>query len=73
MGIPLAVGTDGPSSNNALDMFREMYLICVLQKLREKNAAAADANAILKAATAGSAGVWDCRRRTASPPVSWRT
>ena len=54
MGIPLAVGTDGPSSNNALDMFREMYLICVLQKLREKNAAAADANAILKAATAGS-------------------
>ena len=55
MGIPLAVGTDGPSSNNALDMFREMYLICVLQKLREKNAAAADANAILKAATAGSA------------------
>ena len=43
------------SSNNALDMFREMYLICVLQKLREKNAAAADANAILKAATAGSA------------------
>ena len=55
MGIPLAVGTDGPSSNNALDMVREMYLICVLQKLREKNAAAADANAILKAATAGSA------------------
>ena len=31
MGIPLAVGTDGPSSNNALDMFREMYLICVRQ------------------------------------------
>ena len=25
-GINLAIGTDGPSSNNALDMFREMYL-----------------------------------------------
>ena len=23
-GINIAVGTDGPSSNNALDMFREM-------------------------------------------------
>lgn len=57
MGVPLAVGTDGPSSNNALDMFREMYMICVLQKLKENNAAAADANKILLAATVGSA---DC-------------
>ena len=24
--MKLAVGTDGPASNNALDMFREMYL-----------------------------------------------
>ena len=35
-GIKLAVGTDGPASNNALDMFRELYLACVLQKLRER-------------------------------------
>lgn len=26
MGIHMAIGTDGPSSNNALDFFREMYL-----------------------------------------------
>lgn len=55
MGINLAVGTDGPSSNNALDMFREMYLIAGLQKLQQKDASAADANSILLAATAGSA------------------
>ena len=58
MGINLAVGTDGPSSNNALDMFREMYLISVLQKLKYM-----DANEILKAATSGSAkcmGLTDC-------------
>lgn len=53
--INIAVGTDGPSSNNALDMFREMYLICALQKIKTQDAAAADANEILKAATLGSA------------------
>lgn len=55
LGLNLAVGTDGPSSNNALDMFREMYLISVLQKLKHNDAAAMDANEILKAATVGSA------------------
>ena len=55
LGLTLAVGTDGPSSNNALDMFREMYLISILQKLKHNDAAAMDANEILKAATVGSA------------------
>ncbi|MFQ7560048.1 MAG: amidohydrolase family protein [Eubacterium sp.] len=55
LGLNLAVGTDGPSSNNALDMFREMYLISILQKLKHNDAAAMDANEILKAATVGSA------------------
>ncbi|MCC8074318.1 MAG: amidohydrolase [Clostridiales bacterium] len=54
-GVNIAVGTDGASSNNALDMFREMYLICVLQKIKNQNAASTDANDILKAATIGSA------------------
>lgn len=62
-GVNLAVGTDGPSSNNALDMFREMYLICALQKIKNKDAASMDANAVLKMATIGSArcmGLDDC-------------
>ncbi|MDE6659414.1 MAG: amidohydrolase, partial [Eubacterium sp.] len=54
-GINLAVGTDGPSSNNALDMFREMYLIAATQKLNDKDAASTDANKILEMATVGSA------------------
>lgn len=62
-GISLAVGTDGPSSNNALDMFREMYLIAATQKINDNDAASADANEILKMATVGSAhcmGLYDC-------------
>ncbi|MCM1286582.1 MAG: amidohydrolase [Acetobacter sp.] len=53
--INLAIGTDGPSSNNGLDMFREMYLTCVLQKIKNKDAASTDADKILKAAVTGSA------------------
>ena len=63
MGINLAVGTDGPASNNALDMFREMYLASVLQKVRENDAAAMPADAVLRAATSGGAmamGLDDC-------------
>ena len=62
-GVNLAVGTDGPSSNNALDMFREMYLITATQKLNDNDAAACDADEVLKAATIGSAhcmGLYDC-------------
>lgn len=62
-GVKVAVGTDGASSNNALDMFREMYTICATQKLNDKDAASTDANDILKASTIGSArcmGLTDC-------------
>ncbi|MBD5141477.1 MAG: amidohydrolase [Ruminococcus sp.] len=63
MGINLAIGTDGPASNNALDMFREMYLASVLQKIKENDAAAMPADAVLKMAVSGSAlamGLTDC-------------
>ncbi len=53
--INIALGTDGAASNNALDMFREMYLATVLAKLKEDDACAVDALTILKAATLGGA------------------
>lgn len=61
--IPLTIGTDGPASNNCLDMFREMFLVTGLAKLREQNAAACPAEAVLKMATVGGAaamGLKDC-------------
>lgn len=50
-GINVAIGTDGPASNNCLDMFREMFLVTGLAKLRENDAAAVDAFEVLKMAT----------------------
>lgn len=54
-GINIAIGTDGPSSNNCLDMFREMFLVTGLAKLRENDASAVDGNEVLYMATVGGA------------------
>lgn len=62
-GINLAIGTDGPASNNALDMFREMFLVTALAKYRDNDAAACDANRVLEMACVGGAramGLDDC-------------
>ncbi|MDD7402500.1 MAG: amidohydrolase [Butyribacter sp.] len=63
MGIGLAIGTDGPASNNCLDMFREMFLVTALQKVSTNDASAMDAMPVLRMATTGGAramGLNDC-------------
>ena len=57
LGIPVAIGTDGPASNNCLDMFREMFLVTGLAKLREQDASAVDAIQVLRMATVEGARV----------------
>lgn len=62
-GIPVAIGTDGPASNNCLDMFREMFLVTGLQKVKEYDAEACDAAEVLKMACVNGAhamGLTDC-------------
>lgn len=58
-----AIGTDGAASNNCLDMFKEMFLVAGLQKVREEDAAACPAFDVLEMATKGGAlamGLKDC-------------
>ena len=54
-GVRVALGTDGPASNNALDMFREMYLATGLQKLKHNNPVSIPAYEVLKMATINGA------------------
>ncbi|MBQ7919838.1 MAG: amidohydrolase [Lachnospiraceae bacterium] len=55
--IPVAIGTDGPASNNCLDMFREMFLVAGLSNLREMDATSVDAMEILRMATVNGSKV----------------
>ncbi len=68
LGIPMAIGTDGPASNNCLDMFREMFLATGLQKVVCDDPEAVPAMDVLRMAAVTGAeamGLSDCRTLTA--------
>ncbi len=62
-GVNIAIGTDGPASNNCLDMFREMFLTTGLAKLRNMDASCVPADEVLYMASVNGAramGLNDC-------------
>ena len=50
-GINLTLGTDGTSSNNTLNMFREMGLLSLIHKGLQKDSTAMGAQSVIAAAT----------------------
>ncbi len=54
-GLNVCIGTDGPASNNCLDMFKEMQLVYSLGKLQNSDPKALPAYEILKMATVNGA------------------
>ena len=54
-GVNVAIGTDGASSNNALNMFRDMYLAAIAYRVDSDADFTVTAADVLRAATAGGA------------------
>ncbi|HEY8443409.1 MAG TPA: amidohydrolase [Clostridia bacterium] len=54
-GLKVAIGTDGPASNNSLDMLKEIYLTAVLSKVKNYNPSAISAKEVLKMALVNGA------------------
>ncbi|WP_022749430.1 amidohydrolase [Lachnobacterium bovis] len=62
-GIKVGIGTDGPSSNNCLDMFREMFLVSGLANIKDQTANSINAEDVLKMAIkdgADAMGISEC-------------
>ncbi len=53
-GIRVGLGTDGPASNNDLDLWEEIRLAAMLARVKERDAAALPAAAALDLATRGA-------------------
>jgi 5-methylthioadenosine/S-adenosylhomocysteine deaminase len=58
-GVTVALGTDGPASNNDLDLLGEARRAALLAKVREEDASAVDAATALEMATVNGADALD--------------
>jgi 5-methylthioadenosine/S-adenosylhomocysteine deaminase len=69
LGVNVGLGTDGPASNNVLDMFETMKLAALLQKGVSNDPTVLPAYEVLRMATIGGAGALGLERRVGSLEV----
>ena len=65
-GVNVALGTDGASSNNNLDMIEEMHIAALTAKIESCNPAALDAETVIKMATINGAKALKIDKKTGS-------
>lgn len=69
IGVIVGLGTDGPASNNTLDMFETMKIAALLQKLTYLNPTVLSAYEVLKMATINGAKALGIERNVGSLEV----
>ena len=68
-GVPVGLGTDGPASNNDLDMFGEMDTAAKLHKFANGDPTSLPAETVFEMATMGGARVLNLHDRIGSLEV----
>jgi 5-methylthioadenosine/S-adenosylhomocysteine deaminase len=71
-GVRVGLGTDGAASNNDLDMWEEMRLASLLQKVSTMDPKALSANTVLRMATSGGAEAIGLRDKVGALEVGMR-
>jgi 5-methylthioadenosine/S-adenosylhomocysteine deaminase len=70
-GVRVGLGTDGPASNNDLDLWEEMRLAALLARLREQDPTVLPASEVLSLATSGGAAALGRPDLGALAPGRW--
>lgn len=70
LGVTVGIGTDGPASNNTLDMFESMKIAALLQKVSYRDSTVLPAETVLRMATLDGARALGLEKHVGSLEVN---